>query len=202
MDGSSICFDGNIMSEFCGFDAIAFGVGLGKCRHTDKIVGTLLSGRAKLVLDADGLNTLNFENFDGNGKVIITPHPKEMSRLSGISVADVLSSPVEVAKNIAKKHNLVVLLKGSATVISDGDRVVINTFGTPAQAKGGSGDLLSGIIAGLLARGFDLFESAYIGAGIAGIAANLAVQKLNEFSVLPQDTALCVAEAVSKIIHW
>src|SRR5262249_20074292 len=133
--------------------------GPGLSRHPDSAaVARRLVKTAKLpvVLDADGLNA--FEGcaeqlHGGDGPLVITPHPGEMARLIGTSVKEVQNDRINVARKFAGEHNAMVVLKGHRTLVAEpGGRVWINTTGNPGMATGGTGDVLTGMISGLVAQ--------------------------------------------------
>jgi NAD(P)H-hydrate epimerase len=166
--------------------AIAVGMGCGQSEELYKTIGYLLKNyTGKLIIDADGLNVLAKYGTDilddKKCEVLITPHVKEFSRLTGESVQEILSAPVEKAQQFAVRHNIVVLLKNSATVICDGKETAINISGTSALAKGGSGDMLAGLICGGAARGLSLFDAAVAYAYVAGEAAVICSQKFTDY---------------------
>lgn len=123
-----------------------------------------------------------------------------MARLTGLDTQYIKQNKEQVATQFAQKYNLVVHLKDSNSITANESDVATNTTGTPAMAKGGSGDLLAGIIGGLLARGISPFEATFAGAYIAGKAAEKALEQSNEYSLLPSDTAKEVGFVVSEII--
>ena len=181
--------------------AVAVGMGMGESFDDNRAVISYLLERfdGSILIDADGLNSLQgFEYLldDKVGSVVITPHPKEMSRLCGISVSEVLANPVCVAENFAKEHNVVVLIKGTSTVVTDGQTTYVVTNGTPAQAKGGSGDVLSGVIVGLLARGIEPIKAAATGAWICAESAQKSSKKYGEYGTLASDCVREVGEVV------
>ncbi|MGI6701050.1 MAG: NAD(P)H-hydrate dehydratase [Christensenellales bacterium] len=187
-----ICYDETVISEAInGKDAAVFGIGCGRNDDNIKIIRHLLKGRIPVLIDADGINALS-ENIEAllnhNPDVILTPHPKEFSRLTGIGVDNILDNPIGAAEEFAGKYNVTLLLKGSSTIITDGRQSVISTSGAPNMAKGGSGDVLSGIIGGLLARGLPAFKAAWAGAYIAGKAGEIARDIKGEYSANPEDT--------------
>ncbi len=168
-------------------DAVAFGMGAGVGEATRKILEELLSGcRGTLVLDADALNTLALFGADILKKracpVVVTPHIKEFSRLTGRAVEEVLSDPVGLAQAFAREYGVTVVLKNNRTVITDGARTAINITGSPALAKGGSGDALAGFLAGTCARGVPPFEAACVAAYLMGRAGGLAAEALGEYA--------------------
>ena len=157
----------------------------------------------RLLLDADALNSLAkygrdrlseiFENKKCD--VLLTPHLKEFSRLTGKEISEILAAGLDAPKEFSEKYGVTVLLKGAATVISDGQRTAINVSGTSAQAKGGSGDVLSGLVAGLCAGGLSAFDGAVAGAYLAGKAAELAAETTGEYSLTASDEIECLGRA-------
>ena len=174
-----------------GKQAVAIGPGLGNAYGAEEALAALI-GRGKLVIDADGLNALakNMELLEkSNGETVLTPHPGEMARLCGCSVEEVTAAPLEIACAFAKENNVVLLLKGSTTVIAAPDgRVTFNTTGNPGMAKGGSGDVLTGVIAALLARGLSCYDAARLGSLICGLAGDRAKDACGENGMLASDT--------------
>ena len=164
------------------------------------MIESALSAKVPLVLDADALNQLAkspealshlYEH------VILTPHPAEMARLCGETVPAILADPIGIAQTYAKKWNCVVLLKGATTCISDGDTVRLNTSGNAGLSKGGSGDVLAGLITGLLAQGLAPFDAASCGAFLLGSSADTALELLKERMLLARD----VIDAIELMIE-
>src|SRR4051794_36985682 len=139
-------------------DAVALGPGLGRSAALDSMVPLFLArNEVPLVLDADGLNacaTVDEPFGRQRGPVIITPHPGEFARLTGLSVGDVQKRRRETAVEFARKHRVIVLLKGHGTVVTDGQQIFVNTTGNPGMATAGAGDVLTGLIAALLGQKF------------------------------------------------
>ena len=159
--------------------ALAIGPGLGMSEGLAELIGWLVAERGlPTVIDADGLNLLagqmdRLQQRCGD-LPILTPHPGEMARLSGLSVAEIESNRYRVACDFAAEHQVVLLLKGVRTIIAAPDgRVRINTSGNNGLASGGSGDVLTGLIGGLLAQGLDPFDAAVLAAWLHGRAAEL-----------------------------
>lgn len=200
-----------IMNIYCGdpffTKSVAFGMGAGVGLPQREMLEALLSAyEGKLILDADAINTLaHFKAKDllKNTKcsVVLTPHPKEFSRLTGISVEEILARDAELAREFAKEYAVVVALKSHRTVVADGTRAVRITSGTPALAKGGSGDVLAGFLAGTLARGVPLFEGTAAACYVHGRAGTLAALGMGEYSPDASDLigylpkAICELEA-------
>lgn len=181
--------------------AVSVGMGMGESFDDNRAVIKYLldSFDGSILIDADGLNSLQGYEYlldDKVGRVVITPHPKEMSRLCGLSVSEVLTDPVGVAETFAKEHNVVVLLKGTSTVVTDGKQTYIMCDGVPAQAKGGAGDVLSGVIVGLLARGVEAIKAAATGAFICADSAKKASKKYGEYGTLASDCVREIGEVV------
>ena len=200
-----LVFDAHNLDQLMtGVSAMAVGMGMGASYdHNARIIDYILHNfRGKLLLDADGLNSIqNQTQMLDNAvcQVVITPHPKEMARLTGLDVSEVLSNPLDTARDFAKAHNIVVLLKGTSTIVTDGDKAMIVTSGTPALAKGGSGDVLSGTILGLMARGVDVFDSAVVSSYICGKASVVASDLFGEYGTLASDTAVAVGKVVKSL---
>lgn len=183
-------------------DVVAVGCGLGVGYAQSLITTTLLECENKpVIFDADALNCIAQAPEmlqKATAKVLLTPHPGEMSRLTGESVDFIENNRKKVISDFCNKYNVNVLLKGHKTLICNesDDRLCVNTTGNSALAKGGAGDLLTGIIAGLTpAMKGDLFQSAVIGAFVHGLSADIAVKGQSEYSVLPSDCALKLGEA-------
>ncbi len=187
-------------------NAAAFGMGARTGGGTTRLAERLLSAfDGTLVIDADGLNTLaqNPELLERERKcsVILTPHPGEMARLSGASVADVQGARETCAKEFAQKTDTVVVLKGEKTVISDGKTVLVNPTGNVGMATGGSGDVLSGIIASLAGQGLTPLESAACGAYLHGLAGDIAVKDKTAFGLIAGDLIEYLPRAFHAVLN-
>lgn len=166
------------------------GCGLGNL--ADRVCPILLTHcHVPLVLDADGLNFLarNPEALERvQAPLVLTPHPGEMARLCQDAIAEIQADRLGAALEKARETGAVVALKGAATVIADPEGVCgINPTGNPGMAKGGSGDVLAGIIASLLAQGIAPFDAAVTGAYVHGLAGDLCAKRLGERAMLPTD---------------
>lgn len=168
----------NMVELIKSANSIAFGPGIGTGDRQDNILQQVINNsRCPMVIDADGI-TLLAKNKSLlkkiKGRAIITPHPGEMARLLGITVEEVEADRVNIARKIAKRYEIVVLLKGYNTVISNGENIYINPTGNSKMASGGMGDALTGIINAFLSQGVKLEQAALLGAYIHGkIADNL-----------------------------
>lgn len=183
--------------------AIGAGMGLGQKGDNRELIEYLFSKDVPLVLDADALNTIakypELLEKRRSGKVVLTPHPGEFSRLSGLSVSEILSDPARHAAEYASRHALTVLLKGADTFVSDGQRTYVNSRGTPGMATAGSGDVLTGIITALAARNTDLTLVAAVGAFVAGIAGEAAAKEYGVTGMISPDTVKYIAYAIKEI---
>lgn len=166
-----------------------------RAAETRELVEKLLPGfGGSAVLDADGLNAAASLLNAGRalprpaGELILTPHPGEMSRLTGLSMAEINEDRVEIALQYAKAWNAVVALKGAGTVVAAPDgRCCVNTTGNPGLSRGGSGDALAGMTAALLACGLPAYEAAACAVYLHGAAADRAAALRGEYGMLPQD---------------
>lgn len=205
-DGENALFDANVLDNITDrYDAVCIGMGMGQNKNTFDIAAYLLKNyNKKLLLDADALNSIAVYDKDifkrgFNCRVIITPHIAEFSRLTGASAEQIKSDSLKAAEGYSGENNVTVLLKGHSSVICGEGKSAVNVTGTAAMAKAGSGDVLSGIIGGLLARGFNTFESGAAGAFLHGRAGEIAQEKLGEHSVLPRDITRNLAEAIKNL---
>ena len=173
-------------------DAVLLGCGLSVCDDTRALVrGFLAHGEKPLLLDADALNCIADDPSvlrSAKAPVVLTPHPAEMGRLCGVSAKAVNADREKTALTFAASYGAVVVLKGAGTVTAAPDgRAVINTTGNSGMATGGSGDVLAGICASLLAQGGDPFACASAAVYLHGLAGDLAAARLGKISMLPTD---------------
>jgi len=158
---------------------------------------------APLVLDADGLNCLALEGLDilekRRAPAILTPHPGEMSRLVNMPAAEIQEHRVDTAVSFARTYSCVVVLKGAETVVADGETCYINPTGNPGMAAGGSGDVLTGIIAGILSStALGPFEAACAGVWVHGTAGDLGAERKGRISLVPEDICEFIPNAFMK----
>jgi len=196
-----IAYDEAILEKaISGANALLYGNGVDISDDGRRILEYLIrNSEVPLVIDADGLNMLS-ETPDllrgRSAPTVLTPHPREMSRLMALPTEEILSDPVSYAKEFAARYHVIVALKGASTVISDGVTAVISTSGTPGMAKGGSGDLLAGAIAALIAGGREPMLAAYGAAYVLGVAGEGAAREMGAYSSLPTDTHRHIASVV------
>ena len=180
-----------------GITVLAIGPGLGQSDDTAQfLLGLLDATNMPAVIDADGLNILAehagaLSRLARDGRtIVLTPHPGEMGRLAGISTKEVQADRLRLARSFAAQHRVTLVLKGTHTLIAHPDgRIAVSTTGNPGMAKGGSGDLLTGVIAGMLAQ-FPQQPQRAVEAAVHlhGLAADIAVRRLNEHTLLATDT--------------
>lgn len=180
-------------------DVIAVGPGLGVNERTQRILDTLDDVIDKYVVyDADALNVLSkYEDKFYNENRVITPHPGEAARLLGCTVESINTDRLGSCYKLWQKFGGVVLLKGAGTIVCDGNRLSIINEGSPALATGGSGDLLTGIIASLIAQGLGLEMGVIVGACIHARAGAICGQKEGVIGTLPLDVSKYVRELVN-----
>ncbi len=169
-------------------DAVVFGPGAGTESGTEALLHGLLQTDKKVVIDADGLNVLA-KHIDWlmnkeNEMCILTPHPGEMSRLAGVSVAEIEENRIEFARNFAQKYRVVLVLKGARTVVASPDgRVFVNLFGNCGMATAGSGDVLAGMIGSLLAQGANDVEAAVCSVALHALAGDSLKEAIGEYGI-------------------
>lgn len=187
-----------------GKSVVAIGPGLGTHPSTQKLVRELLpSLRLPIVLDADGLNALAGQaEVLGQvaGPVILTPHPGELSRLLGVARDEVLRKRIPLVQEAAARFNAILVMKMAHTVIASPRRkAVIVPTGNPGMATGGTGDVLTGLIAGLLAQGVEPGLAAQAGTYVHGLAGDLAAERLGQEAMLAGDLLEHVPEAIARV---
>lgn len=184
-----------ILEEACAWaDVIVAGPGLGKESYVEYLMELILSDAyVPIVLDADGLNCVATHPYLTRyftENIIITPHMGEMSRLTSVPVTDLKKDPLGEARAYSARYGAVCVLKDAVTVVTDKDGGAwINQSGCSAMAKGGSGDVLTGVIAGLLARGMECTEAAAFGVYVHGLAGERAAEQFGENGVLATNLA-------------
>lgn len=208
-EGGDMLFDKDgIDRALHGASAVGVGMGWGSGAHCEEILSYIIENYdIPMLIDADGLNALSRMGADvlkgAHRRIVLTPHPKEFERLSGVPVSDVLDDPVRHARDFAREYGITVLLKGSSTVVTDGVECYIIDRGAPGMAVGGSGDVLSGVITSLLGYSrASLPLTAACGAWIAGRAGELAEGALNPISMIASDTVKFIPNAVGEIYAY
>ena len=192
-----------------GKSILAIGPGLGQSADAIKFVTALLSAtRMPAILDADALNILArkpvlLTKLALGRTLVLTPHPGEMARLAGLTTAEVQANRRAIARDFAQRHGVTLVLKGWRTLIAHRDgHVAVNTTGNPGMAKGGSGDVLAGFIASLLAQhANDSARAVEAAVHLHGLAADLAVRSADEHTLLATDSFRAIATAFQFPMH-
>ena len=170
---------------------VAIGPGLGRSHEISTMLADyFVSPPRPVVLDADGLNAFVDQPErlrGGDVPIIVTPHPGEFARLLGVETAAVQRDRQALAMKFARERQLIVVLKGHGTLVTDGRRVYRNPTGNAGMATGGTGDVLTGLIAALVGQGLEPFAAAQLGVYLHGVAGDLARDQVGEVSVLATD---------------
>ena len=197
-------FYNKLYSYIKDLDSLAFGMGLGRDEHLEDVLEFLIKNYSgNLIIDADGLNALSRMDLNilkmRKGNILLTPHLKEFSRLINKSLEEIKKDSLKLVKEFASTYNVTVLLKGHTTIISDGNDIYLVKTGCPGMAAAGSGDVLSGILTGLLAYlPFNLLTIS-TGVLINGISGCLAEADNTDISMIASDTISNIGNAIKVI---
>lgn len=197
---------GDILKAAEKADAVLIGPGLGIDSDTKVLVQALLETlEIPVLLDADGINCIS-KHIDIMSRVkcplVLTPHEGEFSRLTGLSSSFIRENREEVLRSFTSENSSVVLLKGRDTLVSKkGEETFRNPTGNPGMAVAGSGDVLSGMIASLMAQGVSPFEAAVLGAYLHGAAGDMAEKELTMYSLLPSDLVIYIPKAIKELLR-
>lgn len=177
-------------------DVVAIGPGLGQSQAVrDMVSQQVLAGEKPLVLDADALNVLTpipDQLRERKQPVVLTPHPGEFARLLGTTVAQVQANRLNSAIGFASQWHVVLVLKGQQTIVTDGAKVYVNGTGNPGMATGGTGDVLTGLLAALVGQGMGAFDAAVLATWVHGRAGDLAADAVGQ-------TALCATDVLAHL---
>jgi NAD(P)H-hydrate epimerase len=184
-------------------DVVAIGPGLGSDSSTKMLVAELLDEiEQPVVLDADGINALegDMEALRKRGsRTVITPHPGELARLMGKDVEEIQSNRTDMARSVAEVTGAVVVLKGHKTVVANPEgKIYVNETGNSGMASGGTGDVLTGMIASFIGQGIDDYSSAVCAVYIHGMAGDIAAEEIGQFSMTASDVLDFLPEAFDK----
>lgn len=188
-----------------GKAVLAVGPGISRHAETAEFARTVVKKyKIPIVLDADGVNAFEGHAAELNGRarsLVITPHPGEMARLAGSTVAAVQRDRLNVARTFAREHEVIVVLKGHRTLIAQPDgEVWVNTTGNPGMATGGTGDILTGMISGFIAQNPDRIVEAMIAAvHLHGLAGDVACESMGEHSLVATDLLKALPEAFRRV---
>jgi NAD(P)H-hydrate epimerase len=187
-----------VLQRAASSTALALGPGISKSDEITALVSELYRGISQpLVVDADALNALaSQENGLANpgGPRVLTPHPGEFQRLSSASASD-RGHQIAAARELAVEHDIVIVLKGHETYVTDGARFFLNETGNPGMATGGTGDVLTGVITALLCQGLSPFDAACLGVHTHGLAGDLAAQQLGQVGMIASDLVRFLPQA-------
>lgn len=216
-DGTIAKTAGDRLPELAkGKTVLAIGPGISRHPQTSELVRTLVAkAQTPLVIDADGLNAFEGRTDELNGKnrsIVITPHPGEMARLAGSTVADVQKDRLGVARKFARDHELIVVLKGHKTLVVKPDgEAWVNTTGNPGMSTGGTGDILTGMVAGMIAQHpKDVSLPVLAAVHLHGVAGDVMRESLGEHSLIATDLLQGLPKAISltqkagqeKLVRW
>ncbi|MCX7388645.1 MAG: NAD(P)H-hydrate dehydratase [Planctomycetota bacterium] len=189
-----------IAELLAGKDAVALGPGLGQSPEVTDLVSLVLEFcRVPLVLDADALNAVAMGGLwakrDKRSACVITPHPGEFARLTGLSIPDDEDTRIKMSADFARTHQLTVVLKGPRTVVTNGTRLFVNATGNSGMATAGSGDVLTGIVASLLGQKMHAFEAAALAVNAHGRAGNFAAFELGQRGMIASDLMMALPKS-------
>ena len=199
-----VVFNKGDMDFLLKYHSIAIGMGMGTSFGVYECIKYLLENyEGNLIIDADGLNALSLYGVDiikeKKCNLILTPHIGEFSRLVKVDKQEILSDITNYAVEFAKKYKVVLLLKNAISVITDGEHVYFNTRGTSGMAKAGSGDVLSGFIAGILARTDEVLDAVVVANYLFGKAGEIAVAMQNDYTVTASDIINALPVAINDL---
>lgn len=187
-----------------GKDVVVIGPGLGRNYTTGRLIEEFVKQcESPMVIDADGLNLLCGKNILGRtgSPVVITPHPGEMARLCGIPVEKVQNNRIRVATEFSTEYNVIVVLKGSKTVVAAPDgRAFINSTGNAGMATAGTGDVLAGMLGGLLGQGLNPLDAAIAGVFIHGAAGDIAAERKGQHGIIASDVAEALPYCIKALV--
>lgn len=184
-------------------DAISFGPGLGVSDIILELLKKILKKEIPLVLDADGINAAAEDpECLKNKNIVITPHRGELARFLKKDLKEIEENPLQIAIETAKIYNIIVVLKGHETIVTNGKDVYINETGNSGMATAGSGDVLTGMIGSFVAQGYSLYEASILGVYLHGLAGDMAADKLGEDSIIASDIIENISKAIREIRKW
>lgn len=203
-ENGNLSYDEEKLKSILHYEVITIGMGLGVSKEIYQTIQYLLTHyEHTLIIDADGLNTLSQFGVEilkeKKCKVILTPHLKEFSRLSAQPMERVKTESILLAKQFVKDYDVLLILKSAVSLIAFQNEMYINTAGTPALAKAGSGDVLSGILSGIVSMYGYHANSALMATYLLGKAGEKAAQQLSEYSVTATDVIACIPMIIQKL---
>lgn len=194
-----------LLSLLTWADGVCIGSGLGMSRLSEKILKTVIEYvKVPCLIDADGLNLLaenkNYLNQMAERRFVITPHMKEMSRLTGTPVEELKADRIQILKDFSSRYRITCVLKDSRTLIASEEKGIrMNLTGNSAMAKAGSGDVLAGVISGWMVQGKEAEDAAELGTYIHGLSGDLAKFEKGVYSVMARDLIEYISKALMKL---
>lgn len=194
-----------LLSLLTWADGVCIGSGLGMSRLSEKILKTVIEYvKVPCLIDADGLNLLaennNYQNQMAERRFVITPHMKEMSRLTGTPVEELKADRIQILKDFISRYRITCVLKDSRTLIASEEKGIrMNLTGNSAMAKAGSGDVLAGVISGWMVQGKEAEDAAELGTYIHGLSGDLAKFEKGVYSVMARDLIEYISKALMKL---
>jgi NAD(P)H-hydrate epimerase len=185
-----------------GKTVLALGPGISRHPETSELVRALVkSSQLPMVLDADGLNAFEGRAQELSGRpLVITPHPGEMARLAQLSTSQIQENRLKVAREFATRHGITTVLKGNRTLIAQADgKVWVNPTGNPGMASGGMGDILTGLIAGMMAQTTHSVTAVLAAVYLHGLAGDVACDKTGEQSLIATDLLAALPDAIRRV---
>ncbi|QDT25708.1 ATP-dependent (S)-NAD(P)H-hydrate dehydratase [Gimesia panareensis] len=194
----------HLLDQLPGFDAVAIGPGCGQHPWVRDLTVQLYSELEQtLIVDADALNSLAALETplpDAAGPRILTPHPGEFSRLTNVSIKDISADRETHAIQFAQKHQVVLVLKGAGTIVTDGTQLAVNQTGNAGMATGGTGDVLTGLTTSLAGQGMSPFDAAQLGVYLHGLAGDFAADDLSQPAMIAADLLDYIPDAWRELI--
>ena len=195
--------DNDLDKATMNLNSLAIGMGWGiSDKNTEMLKYIIKNYKGILIIDADGLNILA-KNLDllsvTKAQVILTPHPKEFSRIINKDIKEILDDPIKYTMNFAKKYQVIVLLKGARTIVADGDNYYEVNMAVPGLATAGAGDVLSGILAGFMAYNKYNIKSVAAAALLNALAGKIAEGKYTDIAMVAHNTIECIPDAIKKL---
>ncbi|MBC8586918.1 NAD(P)H-hydrate dehydratase [Paratissierella segnis] len=186
-------------------DGLCIGPGFGVDETRRNIVKEIIrTFKGPIVLDADGINLIADEPdvlLEGNGRIVITPHPGELARLLGKSIKEIQNNRIFYSKYTAEKYNVINILKGHKTIVADKNNIYVNDTGNPGMATAGSGDVLSGMLISFICQGIGLFDSCRLGVFSHGLAGDYAKDLKGEYGLVASDILQAIPKALNNIVR-
>lgn len=201
IDSYNLKYNKLIFKQILGYlddkNVLAIGPGMGQDPSLNELIGNIINKfDGKIIIDADGLNAVARDKSVLYKKdIILTPHLKEFSRLSDLSISEINADRIGIAKDFANKYGIILVLKSEETIVTDGNELYINKLGNPGMATAGSGDVLTGIISGLLPI-LEEFDAARLGVYLHSLAGDLVSADLCEESLIASDIIAYLPKAI------